>query len=491
MQIPTGDIQFGCGESKYGLSHAPEETKVCHTEPKPDTLEWIRGLWNWGLCLDDKALKHEDFLKASADDCPCVAKDECTWAKHVLGLRTQFPNTDVVKKINDFFRERRCLPLGSGVRCCDTDLQSKIDLYEESKQSIFECTTNDRCKSRAIVPLLPDSPCEDNTIPCHRTDIVPPSKASRRRTQSGRWIPSADKEECGNKLSFTNIHEGENARLGAYPYQALLGYRSKTNSDAIEYKCGGSVINGRYILTAAHCLYTGFFDFPQFEYQEPVEIVLGDHTIRSDPDCDSSGSNCLTAIRRQPEKVIVHPKYDKRYIQDGYDIALIRLNELIPHESLTGDGPATPVCLPWKETDPGHDLREGQLMTVTGWGRTGDITQEFNSETVSVPSDILQQLKVPYVDDNTCKGQLEEQLEGQLDLNGFNTTLMLCAGGVAGKGACGGDSGGPLAVKKRPDLPWFQVGVVSWNAGQCGTNLGSVYTRVTTFLDWIEDNLES
>ena len=41
---------------------------------------------------------------------------------------------------------------------------------------------------------------------------------------------------------------GANARLGQWPWQALLYKNGATF-------CGGSLINDQYILTAAHCVY--------------------------------------------------------------------------------------------------------------------------------------------------------------------------------------------------------------------------------------------
>ena len=59
---------------------------------------------------------------------------------------------------------------------------------------------------------------------------------------------------------------------------------------------------------------------------------------------------------------------------------------------------------------------------------------------------------------------------------------------VSGKDSCFGDSGGPLVYRKFS--PWYQVGIVSYGPSKCGNGNGGVYTRITSFLPWIESKLE-
>ena len=66
---------------------------------------------------------------------------------------------------------------------------------------------------------------------------------------------------------------------------------------------------------------------------------------------------------------------------------------------------------------------------------------------------------------------------------------MMCAGlPEGGKDACGGDSGGPLLVKRNEDPTWYQIGIVSHGYG-CGLpDSPGIYTIVADYLDWIVDH---
>lgn len=58
---------------------------------------------------------------------------------------------------------------------------------------------------------------------------------------------------CGfSNVTHRRIVGGTPAKLGAFPWMALIGYSNDLGETS--FKCGGSLITKRHVLTAAHCL---------------------------------------------------------------------------------------------------------------------------------------------------------------------------------------------------------------------------------------------
>lgn len=55
--------------------------------------------------------------------------------------------------------------------------------------------------------------------------------------------------------------------------------------------------------------------------------------------------------------------------------------------------------------------------------------------------------------------------------------------GAEGRDACDGDGGGPLVCEKEGT--WYQVGIVSFGIGCGRRSIPGVYTRVSSYTDWI------
>jgi len=70
------------------------------------------------------------------------------------------------------------------------------------------------------------------------------SAVSATGKTSGLWKPNPDFGECGKRLTVSNIVGGRKAKIGEYPWMALLGYNpDSVAGDEIFYVCGGSLIN--------------------------------------------------------------------------------------------------------------------------------------------------------------------------------------------------------------------------------------------------------
>ncbi|CAG0901718.1 unnamed protein product [Cyprideis torosa] len=112
-------------------------------------------------------------------------------------------------------------------------------------------------------------------------------------------------------------------------------------------------------------------------------------------------------------------------------------------------------------------------MIVAGWGRLEESGQSAKS---------VQSASVPTVGLSKCRRLLKRKSRR---LNVYST--QICAG-VQGRDSCQGDSGGPL-IKTHGGLDYV-CGIVSWGVGCARKDLPGVYTKVSSYLDWIQDNME-
>lgn len=243
---------------------------------------------------------------------------------------------------------------------------------------------------------------------------------------------------------MSRIVGGAVAPVGSVPWQASLAV-SGTN-----IFCGASLVTDRHLVTAAHCLagvQAGVLDM--------VDIVLGEYNTRdSEP-----------GLRRKILRVIIHPQFDEESLRN--DLAVVVLQSAVP---LTA-GSATPICLPAANRDP----PALSTATVTGFGTTSADSDSPSTRLLTVDVNILSNA--------ACRAKNSVY-------SGKVVDSMMCASvPQGGKDACKRDSGGPLVADLggRNSL----VGVVSWGQGCAEASYPGVYTRVTSFRAWIDQQVKS
>lgn len=320
--------------------------------------------------------------------------------------------------------------------------------YLNSLQCGFEGTNPKVCCEQQGLPLQPSSTTEPPVV----TSTVPdPPDVSTHPN-----LRLLNDDDCG-PVAQQRIVGGNKTGVFDYPWMALLFYN--TGRPVPEYRCGGSLITKRYVLTAAHCVTS----LPP--NLSLIGVRLGDHNLATERDCDkeADGLEVVCAERYQDfgiESTHFHPEYSRAKLHN--DIALLRLNgdaDFRPQN-------VRPVCMPI-----GSAVNMSKKkVTITGWGATelGPRSQE------------LLQVQLSLVDTDECAKIYKKKTQIWYK--------QICAGGKRGMDSCSGDSGGPLQTPEiyEGNVKYIQYGIVSFGPNNCGTEgAPGVYTRITYYMDWI------
>ncbi|XP_018496173.1 chymotrypsin B [Galendromus occidentalis] len=233
------------------------------------------------------------------------------------------------------------------------------------------------------------------------------------------------------------IINGDPAPPNSFPWQvSLQKVVSNFWTEKHVHVCGGTLISPSLVVTAAHCI------------QENAEYRI------------VAGSNDLQSFRHKigyPRNITVHPEYDSTIIRN--DIAVIKL-----HRNFT----LSPSLMPIQMAENGSLSN----CVTSGWGTTSANEDEYPL--------ILRKVKLDLVNQEKCRRLYMDVRDVVID------EKHICAGGN-GKAACNGDSGGPLVCLNGVGVPVL-TGITSFGVANCGDSHPTVFTRVSTYHDWVLDN---
>jgi secreted trypsin-like serine protease len=259
---------------------------------------------------------------------------------------------------------------------------------------------------------------------------------------------------------------GKAAPEGKFPWQVRL-YASMDDDKG---RCGGTIIADQWVLTAAHCAV--------------VDPTATANVVPLDAIVVGYGSTDRTKTTKiESEKIVVHPEFLQHGVAGNADLALIKLKQPIAG--------AQAVQL----ADPQLNkqlLTPGAKVTVTGWGALWDpkdkgVIDMLSQLTAAADLDErlnyplkLHQVEIQIMDNESCRSMFQPS---NIKVADSDVCAMVPS---SRKNSCYGDSGGPL-VASTDSRKFVQVGVVSRGCGN--QQLPNIYTRVSSFSDWIRDTM--
>uniref|UniRef100_A0A2K6UTM4 Coagulation factor IX n=1 Tax=Saimiri boliviensis boliviensis TaxID=39432 RepID=A0A2K6UTM4_SAIBB len=368
--------------------------------------------------------KLEEFVQGNLER-ECL-EEKCNFEE----AREVFENTE---KTNEFWKQyvdASCsIKNGRCTQFCKFSADHKV---------VCSCTEGYRLaeNQKSCEPAVP--------FPCGRVSALQTSKLTRSETvfpdvynENSTEVETILDNVTQSTQSFddfTRVVGGEEAKPGQFPWQVVLNGK-------VDAFCGGSIVNEKWVVTAAHCIETGV----------KITVVAGKHNIEETEH---------TEQKRNVIRIIPHYNYNATINKYSHDIALLELDKPLVLNSYV-----TPICIADKEYT--NIFLKFGTGYVSGWGR---VFHRGRSASV------LQYLKVPLVDRATCLRSTKFTI--------YNN--MFCAGyHEGGKDSCQGDSGGPHITEVEGTS--FLTGIISWGEECAMKGKYGIYTKVSRYVNWIKE----
>uniref|UniRef100_T1IDF5 Peptidase S1 domain-containing protein n=1 Tax=Rhodnius prolixus TaxID=13249 RepID=T1IDF5_RHOPR len=190
-------------------------------------------------------------------------------------------------------------------------------------------------------------------------DLLTDTNGTGRLLFDDIFFGTADVEEkdtptnCSCKCGIVNqeirIVGGRPTGVNRYPWVARLVYDG-------QFHCGASLLNGDYVLTAAHCV--------RRLKRSKIRVILGDH--------DQYVTTDAPAVMRAVSSVIRHRNFDLESY--NHDIALLKLRKPVQFSKNI-----SPVCLPQADRHYMYNRALALILTIIYENSSNLVKVEDNS----------------------------------------------------------------------------------------------------------------
>lgn len=233
-----------------------------------------------------------------------------------------------------------------------------------------------------------------------------------------------------NLGSVQRIVGGQAITIRRVPYQvSVQRYGS--------HWCGGSLITAQVVVSAAHCYY---------DVRSPSQL-----NVRVGSTYSNRGGRLIKV-----SSFINHELYTTPEQSNQYDITLIKLAARVASSDTTRYIPLNREAVAPRTP-----------CYVSGWG-------QITEKNTTLPLQ-LRGVQLNTIDQQAC-------VTANRPSPVYNSNICAYA---RGRDSCQGDSGGPLAAGGR------LIGIVSWGIGCARQGLPGVYTRVSSYVGWIQRNMKN
>ena len=210
----------------------------------------------------------------------------------------------------------------------------------------------------------------------------------------------------------------------------MCGENINNLSTSNSHFCGGSIINNRWALSAAHCTIG--------RAGNAVRVVVGTNFLNSG------------GVAHQSTRIVNHPSYNSNTIAN--DVSVVQTATVIGFNAAV-----QAIALGSAQTG-------AVAAVVSGWGGT---------QLTGGPSpNHLQGLNTRTITNADCRARHTAANAA------FVFDHKICTFTQSGQGICQGDSGGPLVTGGAV------VGIVSWNI-PCARGFPDAFDRVSHHRTWI------